>query len=584
MKGRLFFLVLFIILASGQANFSQSKEDLYSERIYEPVVLRGDILAPFYDIPINEIFMYAYQETTKTWHTIPFQIDEMAYGEDPFNPGAFQDFYFIQDNGLLDEKDELVFMVRDLGDEAPQSSWIDNEPSKNFQRLELMIYDPDDRQHWAFGYLFRSSTITDEIPSPYGFSFDPISHVAGSNFYSVRLSQSNGLIEDVIINPPFGSGVDIFDTQKLRFVGVFDLGIITIAIGKNGSPAANERDNLYIYNENDVDYYHLWYTPRPVVRLIREVRQTIRFGEFVMHDIAFYVKTKFYPFSGTIGGGADLDPETLKKEWNTEEDVYVHLDVLRQSWDFSAAASGMKFFNRNNQNIIIDGVPDQVNKTIKTPIREWMLNTGSQGSMFSFVEFEDTTWHHLDLYFYDNNNGGQADGTYIEGGDTGDSVSYGDQGILFQSHLNDSVSLKLNFNAYFLPGNLNQSDGEKLAYWLLNPVAIQSWAESYSTQAVKPEIVEPPKNYRLYQNYPNPFNSSTVISYALPENQHVTLKIYDNNGRVVSQLANNVFKAGVHHIRWDGTDDRNRSVASGVYFYEFQAKDYASVKKLILLR
>jgi len=576
--------ILFIIFTFGFVQNSQSANEVYQDRLYESVALRGDILAPYYNIPINEIFMYAYHDSTKTWTMIPFQIDEMAYSEDPFSPGAFQDFYFIPDNGWLDLRDELVFMVRDLGDEAPKSNWIDNEEAKNYQRLEIMVYDPKDRQHRAYGYLFRSSTIRDEIPSPYGFSFDPTNHIVGTNFYSVRLSKSNGLIEDVIVKPPFGSGVDIFDTQKLRFIGVFDLGIITIAIGKNGSQAANERDNLYVYNENDVDNYHLWYTPKPVVRLIREVRQTIRFGQFVMDETAFYVKTKFYPFSGTIGGGAELDPETLKKEFNMEEDIYVHLDVLRQSWDFSSAADGMKFFNRQNQNIVIDGMPDQVNKTVQTPIKEWTLTTGNQGSMFSHVEFDDTTWQNVELYFYDDKTGGQGDGTYIEGGDTGDSVSYGDQGILFQSHTDDSVSLKLNFTAYFLPGNLAQSEGEKLAYWVENPVSISSQAESYSTQAVLKNIVEPPKNYKLYQNYPNPFNNSTVISFALPENQKATLKIYDNNGRVVTQLANDVFKAGVHHIRWDGTDDRNRSVASGVYFYEFRVKDNSSVKKLILLR
>ena len=584
MKGRLILLVFIIIQVSGLAKFSQSAEDLYRERIYEPVVLRGDVLASFYDIPINEIFMYVFRDSTKTWNMIPFQIDEMAYGEDPFSPGAFQDFYFIEDDGLLDEKDELVFMVRDLGDEAPTDSWIDNETSKNFQRLEITVFDPNDIQHRAFGYLYRSSTITDQIPSPYGFSFDPLNHLAGSNFYAVRLSQSNGLIEDVMINPPFGSGVDIFDTQKLRFIGVFDLGIITIAIGKNGSPAANERDNLYVYNENDVDNYHLWYTQKPVVRLIREVRQTIRFGEFVMDETAFYVKTKFYPFNGTIGGGADLDPETLKKEFNMEEDIYVHLDVLRQSWDFSPAADGMKFFNRYNQNIVIDGVPDQVDQTIQTPIREWMLSTGTQGSMFSYVEFEDTTWQSVGLYFYDNKIGGQADSTYIEGGDTGDSVSYGDQGILFQSHIDDSVSLKLNFNAYFLPGNLAQSDGEKLNCWAENPVAVKTQDESYLPQAVSDNKIELPKNYRLYQNFPNPFNNSTVISFALPQDQRVTITIYDNNGRIVTQLANNFFKARVHYLRWNGKDDRNRIVASGIYFYELRTKDYSSVKKLILLR
>jgi hypothetical protein len=587
MKGIKIFAIIFIAITSGIATNSLSAKKLYQDRIYEPVILRGDILSLFYDVPINEIFMYTYHESTKTWTMMPFQIDEMEFGEDPFKPGnenAKQDFYFIEDDGLLDLRDELVFMVRDLGEQAPDHAWIENEASKNHQRLEIIVYDPNDHNNRACGYLFRSSTIADEIPSPYGFSFDPLNQVAGSNYYSVRLSKVNGLIEDVFIKPPFGAGIDIFDTQKLRFIGVFDLGIITIAIGKNGGQAANERDNFYVYNENDVDNYHLWFTPKPVVRLIREVRQTIRFGEFVMDETAFYVKTKFYPFSGTIGGGAELDPETLKQEFHMEEDIYIRLELLRQSWDFNAAADGMKFFSRHNQNIVIDGMPDQINKSIQTPITEWTLTTGNQGSMFSHVEFDDTTWQNVELYFHDDKTGGQVDGTYIEGGDTGDSVSYGDQGILFHSHTDDRVSLKLNFTAYFLPKNLTKSEGEKMAYWVENPVEVSSRAESFSTQVVKNDFIEPPKNYMLYQNYPNPFNNSTVISFSLPFNQKATLKIFDSNGRVITRLADRVFKAGVHYIRWAGTDDRNQYVASGVYFYEFRSKNYSSVKKLILLR
>lgn len=584
MKGTKIFAILFIVILLGNAVNSLSEVKLYHDRIYEPVVLRGDILAPFYDVSINEIFMYAYHDSTQTWIMMPFQIDEMEYGEDPFSPGAYQDFYFIQDDGRLDLRDELVFMVRDLGDRAPSYAWIPNEESKNEQRLEIMISDPNDPNDRAYGYLFRSTTITDEMPTPYGFSFDPGNQIVGNNYYSVRLSKNNGLIEDIIIKPPFGSGVDIFDTQKLRFIGVFDLGIITIGIGKNGTQAANERDNLYIYNENDVDNYHLWYTPKPVVRLIREVRQTIRFGDFVMDETAFYVKTRFYPFSGTIGGGADLDPETLKKEFNMSEDIYLRLELLRQSWDFNAAAAGMHFFNRHNQNMLIDGMADQVDRTIQTPIKEWTLTTGDQGSMFTHVDFKDTTWQNVDLYFYDNKTGGQADETFIEGGDTGDSVSYGDQGILLHSHNSDSVSLKLNFIAYFLPKNLTETDGEKLAYSTENPVSVASLAQSYSTQDVEKKNLDTPKSYALYQNYPNPFNNSTLISFALPSNQKVTLKIYDNNGRLVTKLADGFFKVGTHYLHWDGTDERNRNVASGVYFYEFHAKNYSSVKKLILLR
>jgi len=585
---RCIFWVSFSFLITGFINHPLLQaQKLYQERIYEPVVLRGDILSSFYNVPIDQIFMYAFDDSTQEWKMIPFQIDEMVEVQDPFKPGnsgARQDFYFIEDDGLLDFRDELVFMIRDLGDKAPVQNWISDEQAKVWQRLEIRVSDPNDPTNHAFGYLYRSSTISEEIPAPYHFHFDSLNQVASSRYYSVRLSKINGLIEDVVIQPPFGTGVDIFDTQKIRFIGVFDLGLITIAIGKNGNQAANERDNLYVYNENDVDNYHLWYTPRPVVRLIREVRQTIRFGEFVMDETAFYVKTKFYPFSGTIGGGADLDPETLKKEFNTEEDIYVQFELLRQSWDFNAAATGMKFYNNRNQNIVIDGNPDQVNQIVDTPIQEWMLTTGEPGSMFSYVEFDDTTWNNVELYFNDNYLGGQLDGTIIEGGDTGDSVSYGDQGILFQNQVDDSVSLKLNFIAYFLPKNLEHSDGEKLAYWAKNPVRITSQYQSYPTHINEAKSRAHPVRMMLHQNYPNPFNSSTSISFDLPARERVLLKIWDINGRVVSTLANDVFDAGSHQLRWHGRDSQNRPAASGVYFYEFRSNDYSVVRKLILLR
>jgi len=244
----------------------------------------------------------------------------------------------------------------------------------------------------------------------------------------------------------------------------------------------------------------------------------------------------------------------------------------------------MKFYNDNNENVIIDGNPDDVNKTIETPIKEWALNTGDQGSMFTYVEFEDKTWNNIELYFYDNQLGGQLDGTTIDGGDTGDSTSYGDQGILFLNHVDDSVSLKLNFTAYFLQKNLEKSEGEKLAYWMKNPVKVSSQAESYSTQVNQKTGLNHPDDFQLHQNFPNPFNNSTMISLELPVRDFIILKILDINGRVVATLANQIFHAGTHHFRWDGLDDQNQPVASGVYFYEIRSKNYISVRKLVLIK
>ncbi|MFZ5519289.1 MAG: T9SS type A sorting domain-containing protein [Candidatus Zhuqueibacterota bacterium] len=561
--------------------------DLASDRIYEPVVIRGDALKSFYDASIDQLYLYAYNENSHAWAMIPFQIDEMIFAEDPFKPGvtsAMQDFYSVPDDGLLDSRDELVFLIRDLGDAAPDSAWIPDQESKSHPRLELKVMSPSDPGDCRYGYLYRSASIGEEIPTPYSFAFDAESGCVSNRNYSVRLSNTTGLIEDIAIHPPLGNGRDIFDTQKLRFIGVLDFGYITIPIGKGNNPAANERDNIYLYNEFDPDNYHLWVTPKPVVRLVREVRQTIRFGEFVLDEIAFYVRTKFYPFSGAIAGGAKLNPEDLKKEFHTDEDIFVELDLLRQSWDFNEAASGMKFYNACNDGILIDGMPDSPVKTIDTPIKEWTLTSGNQGSMFAHVTFEDQSWLSTDLYFYDNRGGGQGDESFVQGGDTGDSVSFGDQGILFKNLDQDSVSLELGFTAYFLPGNLSKADGEQLAQNVENPVIVSSRASTFSTSVEQPNAETVPKNFELFQNYPNPFNSATKIAFHLPESGHVKLRIVDITGKVIKILTDEFLSAGKHEIVWYGTDSQFRQAASGIYFYQLNSGIFSSYKKLIFVQ
>lgn len=93
-----------------------------------------------------------------------------------------------------------------------------------------------------------------------------------------------------------------------------------------------------------------------------------------------------------------------------------------------------------------------------------------------------------------------------------------------------------------------------------------------------------PEDYLLGQNYPNPFNPETTIRFQLPESQQVALRIYDIQGRLVRVLAAHTFEAGEHQLRWDGRNDQGVSVASGVYFYRFQAGEYIQTKKMMLMR
>jgi serine protease AprX len=93
-------------------------------------------------------------------------------------------------------------------------------------------------------------------------------------------------------------------------------------------------------------------------------------------------------------------------------------------------------------------------------------------------------------------------------------------------------------------------------------------------------------SFQLYQNYPNPFINQTKFKFDLPEQDWVTLEIYDVLGRKVKTLLNDVgLSRGVHdRIIWDGRDDNGNYVSSGIYFYRFKSLRFNSTKKLILLR
>ena len=88
----------------------------------------------------------------------------------------------------------------------------------------------------------------------------------------------------------------------------------------------------------------------------------------------------------------------------------------------------------------------------------------------------------------------------------------------------------------------------------------------------------------LAQNIPNPFNPSTKIVFGLKEPEFVSLRIYDVAGRLVRVLVEENLEAGIREAVWNGSDDRNARVASGLYFYKLKAGSFTSVKKMVLLR
>ena len=83
--------------------------------------------------------------------------------------------------------------------------------------------------------------------------------------------------------------------------------------------------------------------------------------------------------------------------------------------------------------------------------------------------------------------------------------------------------------------------------------------------------------------FPNPFKKKTNIRFQISTTGSVKIQIYDTAGRLIKEFAT-VAKNLINQVNWDGTDDANRKLPSGVYFLKLEAGDYSAMEKLILLR
>jgi hypothetical protein len=93
-----------------------------------------------------------------------------------------------------------------------------------------------------------------------------------------------------------------------------------------------------------------------------------------------------------------------------------------------------------------------------------------------------------------------------------------------------------------------------------------------------------PLAYSLDQNFPNPFNPSTKIRFTMGHSSHVELDILNVLGQKVKTLFSGDRWIGSYTAEWDGTNDRNARISSGVYFYRIRTEEFIATKKMVLLK
>jgi hypothetical protein len=130
----------------------------------------------------------------------------------------------------------------------------------------------------------------------------------------------------------------------------------------------------------------------------------------------------------------------------------------------------------------------------------------------------------------------------------------------------------------------------------------------YSSQGAPPPVPQPARNLLLkdmlcyfgrcpiidgvpdaaavfgVRNHPNPFNPLTTISYTMPRQGHLSLKVFDVRGALVRTLVDAVRPAGEGRAVWDGKNGQGAQVASGVYFYEARTGDEVQIRKMALVK
>jgi hypothetical protein len=120
-------------------------------------------------------------------------------------------------------------------------------------------------------------------------------------------------------------------------------------------------------------------------------------------------------------------------------------------------------------------------------------------------------------------------------------------------------------------GILFDSPARSVQYVLLEPGV---------NTGVKEGVAAPVQNFRLHQNYPNPFNPATVIAYAVPQEETVTLKVRDILGREIATLLDHqTVTGGEHEVVFDATH-----LPSGIYFYTLESGLHRATGRMMLVR
>jgi hypothetical protein len=96
--------------------------------------------------------------------------------------------------------------------------------------------------------------------------------------------------------------------------------------------------------------------------------------------------------------------------------------------------------------------------------------------------------------------------------------------------------------------------------------------------------VESRTAFELAMPTPNPASRGSEISFSIPQESQVQLRIFDVAGRQVRTLINGAMAAGPHTAKWDGADDAGLRVSPGIYMVQLTAPGETAHRKVTVVR
>ncbi len=398
------------VLAAGWSTSAHGAGTRYAD----PIVIVGDDLVGLDGTARDDISVWLMHHGA--WQRVPAQVDERTTGG----------LYAESEDKLLDENDELVFTLGDLGDKAPDDAWppgISLEQAR--ARVEAKVTDPLDDELVSYYYIFGARG---DGPMPEAVvAWDPGTREVRTGEYIIGLADQNADgyfgIKRLSL---YGDGADLIDRLKLR-------GKLS-ALGLEQAVTEENLGTVLTLLGIDLGFDPVIFGP---------VRVVLGEGGGYAYANRFALFGGFGALEDLPGGGAGLD-----------------IKDLRLSLDFSPEAAPATYADPNvPSGVPIDGQPDVVPEAPVVTWRQIDFVAGRLVVLSNPVAADSKA------------RGYYRDDTHTADGDTGDKQSWGEHGVTAPD-LASLVDTGFAREAVVLPAGRSFSS-DQLAKNLATPLEIE---------------------------------------------------------------------------------------------------------------